>query len=137
MKLPECDYDIPKKLRPFHCPRPIPSDPIKRKPLDPKHAWRTSPQNMSIILQAQRGNVRAHPYPNTTKLLCLAGTENMAPHLNGEVYWQPWDSANSTTGSNQQYNGTRLQYQYDLRFSCHEDNEKNLICTRGNWGPKR
>lgn len=136
LKQPECDYDIVTDHRPDHCARPMNEDPPKKQPLSPNHPLRTSIENKSILATVERGNARADPFPNNTKLLCLAGTDGVIPHLNGEVYWQPWDNAKGTTGSNEKINGTNLTKQYDLRFSCREDNGGNLTCDHGNWGHK-
>lgn len=69
-----------------------------------------------------------------TVMKCLAGSEGFAPHINGEVYWQPWDRKAQATlplGDAQAEGGY-----YDERFACIEvkDKEDDLICKRGNWG---
>merc|ERR1712032_572594 len=63
----------------------------------------------------------------------MGGRDGMTPHLNGEVYWQPWNSSVGKTGR------VRGRGPFDLRFSCieasgEEASSGNLKCKSGNWG---
>merc|ERR1711920_1193642 len=55
----------------------------------------------------------------------------MAPHLNGEVFYQPWDTRARATDPNV------MSAEFDHRFACNEQGEGDLYCTHGNWATKR
>merc|ERR1711879_879273 len=58
----------------------------------------------------------------------MGGDDGLAPHLNGEIYWQPWiDSEGKSDVSIQD------QVHYDVRFDCRKT-AGNLECKKGNWG---
>merc|ERR1712217_702301 len=71
--------------------------------------------------------------PSETRVVCLRGVEGLAPHTNGEMYYQAWDA---------KARATRLapgERKYDHRFSCKEQDDGSLMCAYGNWGkqPRR
>jgi len=77
----------------------------------------------------ERGNAPIIPKPEGTRQFCFRGDDSMAVHLNGGIYWQPWDSATGATGSASWWKSAR----YDKRFQCY-DEDSSLRCPEGNWG---
>jgi len=75
------------------------------------------------------GNKKAKQLPDETKMFCFRGNEGMAPHLNGEIYWQPWIESARTTNLT-----VKDASQYDVRFDCLETKDGDLNCKAGNWG---
>jgi hypothetical protein len=70
------------------------------------------------------------------RLFCLAGNESLTPHLNGEVFWQPWDALRGAT-----WNATRLgvpSSAYESRFQCVRGTSPlDLECSSGTWGASK
>jgi len=88
---------------------------------------RSEEETARVAAAVKAGKAKAKQLPKEARLYCLNGPRQLAPHHNGEVYWQPWNNANQTTGS-----GTG--WKYDLRFACKEGSNGDLVCTKGNWG---
>jgi len=74
------------------------------------------------------GNKPAKRFPIDSRIFCFQGRDGLAPHLNGEVYWQKWDAMTQATSHD-----TASSDQYDVRFQC-KANGDDLECTKGNWG---
>eukprot|EP00928_Gymnodinium_smaydae_P046616 TRINITY_DN31064_c0_g1_i1.p1 TRINITY_DN31064_c0_g1~~TRINITY_DN31064_c0_g1_i1.p1 ORF type:complete len:780 (+),score=116.17 TRINITY_DN31064_c0_g1_i1:48-2387(+) len=67
--------------------------------------------------------------PKGLKLFCFQGNETLTPHMNGEIYWSPW---NADEGRTANFQDNQL---YDQRFACTAGGQVNqLHCTKGNWG---
>jgi len=78
-----------------------------------------------------KGNLPAKPLPPEVRLFCLNGDKGLAPHLNGEVYWQPWSADTQATGD---VVGAS-QRDFDMRFRCREEGlEGDLVCAKSNGG---
>lgn len=83
----------------------------------------------AVLAEVEYGNRKAEQLPADVKVYCFRGNEGLAPHLNGEVYWQPWDSHKGMTGK-----PLGMPSAYDSRFACQATSDKDLKCDRGNWG---
>lgn len=127
LKFPFCDHEFERDWY-ADCPANI-TTPRKRWPLSPDHPARQTPEAKQVLAAVERGNVQPIPLPENLKLFCLAATDGLAPHLNGEIYYQPWDAKKGTTDL------SRTGKNYDLRFACREKGT-DLHCDRGNWGNK-
>jgi len=127
MKQPECDYDNPR--RPPHCPPPLPNHP-SRKPRGPDDPLRRTPEARGVLAAVELGRAQAARVPASARVLCLAGEDGMAPHINGEVYWQPWDLKAGATGSTE----SKDKAHYEFRMACREESGGDLTCDHGNWG---
>lgn len=130
MKFPHCDHEFAKDPE-ADCPANI-SSPRKRWPLSPDHPSRQTPEAKLVLAAVERGRARPTPLADDLRLFCLAGSDGMAPHLNGEIYVQPWDSLAGATDSK------KKGKKYDARFRCRAHGA-DLVCKRGNWGkePRR
>jgi len=73
-------------------------------------------------------NVPAKNIPSNVTTYCLKGDENLTPHLNGEVYWQPWDHKTASTLLER---GRRKMHEYDDRFNCSLSGFGEMNCNKG------
>jgi len=78
-----------------------------------------------------KGDAFLAELPPGVRMLCFAGSEGMAPHLNGEIFWQPWD--HNTGATLPALTGKH----YDTRFMCKSSGQADLDCLTGNWGNQR
>merc|ERR1712194_259718 len=62
----------------------------------------------------------------------MGGKDGMAAHLNGEIYWQPWNAQLGITDTS--FSGDTSGRTFDMRFSCKELPSGDLECKKGNWG---
>eukprot|EP00929_Paragymnodinium_shiwhaense_P013920 TRINITY_DN121768_c0_g1_i1.p1 TRINITY_DN121768_c0_g1~~TRINITY_DN121768_c0_g1_i1.p1 ORF type:complete len:909 (+),score=198.56 TRINITY_DN121768_c0_g1_i1:50-2776(+) len=70
--------------------------------------------------------------PKSVQLYCFSGDDNFVPHLNGEVFWQPWNHGTMATLENE---GGFDKKVYEQRFRCRVINSgKDLECDTGTWG---
>jgi len=122
LKNPKSDNDLHRKAA---------EDTTSREILVKEH--KSSLEEVEKVLQAVNdGNQKAKQIPAEAQLYCLNGIRGLAPHLNGEVYWQPWNSATQTTG---ELLKTQPDYkQFEDRFSCKQVNENDLECTHSQDG---
>lgn len=81
-----------------------------------------------VMAAVERGNAKARQLPPDAKLYCLNGDRQLAPHHNGEIFWQPWDVKGQRTDRSSK--GPH----FDMRFECAERDGGDLVCQRGNWG---
>ncbi|CAK0873934.1 unnamed protein product [Prorocentrum cordatum] len=44
-----------------------------------------------VAAAVERGKAKSRQLPPGVRLYCLNGRRQLAPHHNGEIYWQPWD----------------------------------------------
>jgi len=88
-----------------------------------------TPKEAEVLAAVLRGNKPAKQLPVDVRIYCFQGPDGLAPHLNGEVYWQKWDAMAQATSRE-----SASADQYDLRFDCKEAEKGDLECTRGNWG---
>jgi len=72
--------------------------------------------------------------PSTVKTFCMRKEQSMTPHLNGEVYWQPWDKDQKKSISMLSKDLKFPEKSYDPRFICTENAAGALVCPEGNWG---
>lgn len=107
IKLPSKDHDLQR----------IPIDPTQQK------------EHNITKLFLEPGADPAFQLPEGTVMKCMAGPEGLAPHINGEVYWQRWDREKQVTLPMEKETKT-----YDKRFACREGENNDLVCTAGNWG---
>jgi len=85
-------------------------------------------EEAEVLRAVLLGNKPAKPLPADARIFCFQGREGLAPHLNGEVYWQKWDAMAKATSSD-----VASALDYDLRFQCKES-KGDLQCAKGNWG---
>lgn len=119
LKIPRSDPDL----------KPLQMDPTQRRRSAPSSAKQNGPEAEKFRALVAAGNARSQQWPPGMRTYCMRGADGMAPHLNGEVYWQPWNAKEGTT-----HNGPYKQGQYDQRFSCKELAGGDLECKKGNWG---
>lgn len=74
----------------------------------------------ALIVKGNENSLNHHP---GTRVHCLKNELSHAPYLNGEAYWQPWDSKTQRTGKKQGGD-------YDNRFNCWEGEDDDLICSK-------
>jgi len=87
---------------------------------------------LDAMLEAiERGNAKAKQLPPQAPIFCLQGHDALQPHLNGEIYWQKWDSKTQATSADA---AKASKDDYDVRFQCQESGNGDLRCERGNWG---
>lgn len=113
MKLPEHDHDKNEAV------------------LDP-----TQQQNGTDAskLGAIWGAERAAQLPNGTVYACLTGPENLAPQINGEIYWQRWNkTSNSTVEWDKE--AAQAKDKYDHRFDCKTLTDGSMQCEKGFFFP--
>ena len=65
------------------------------------------------------------------KLWCLNGDNNHIPHINGEVYWLPWDVRSQSTANDEHF--VLPKYIMD----CKEENNGNAVGTDLHCGPRK
>merc|ERR1712203_30569 len=119
LKIPEHDADA-KGLK---------YDPTQRRsPRSKKPEQRQGEKAEQLKAQVEDGNRPSLRIPPETRMWCYQGVDAMAPHLNGEVYWQPWDATVKATALSMK--GSK----FDLRFKCQELASGDLDCKYGNWG---
>jgi len=122
LKIPSADADL----------RPLQLDPTQNKQgYFKKSSRRQGPDAEKIAERVAKGNVKSMQWPAKTRYYCMRGAEGMAPHLNGEVYWQPWNSKTKATQED------RSGGSFDMRFACQERASGDLDCSKGNWGKSR
>lgn len=80
-----------------------------------------------LMEAVKNGNRPAKKVPPETRLYCLNGPYGLAPHINGEVYWQPWSQEKQATGSQTGKN-------FDMRFDCQLAGTEDLSCLHTNTG---
>jgi len=122
LKIPSSDADL----------RPLQLDPTQnRQGIFKKSSNRQGADAGKIAERVAKGNVKSMQWPAKTRYYCMRGAEGMAPHLNGEVYWQPWNSKTKATQED------RSGGSFDMRFACQERASGDLDCSKGNWGKSR
>lgn len=90
---------------------------------------RVGPEAAVVQAAVARGNAPATALAPSARLFCLSGSEGLAPHLNGEIYWQKWDAKANATSTEE-----APAELYDTRFQCRELERGDLECDRGTWG---
>lgn len=125
LKIPQCDDDAP--------PRPAKWCPFWRPPLKDLPAPRKGDAEVAEVLrQVKAGNRPAATFEQWSRVYCLAGSDSLTPHLNGEIYFQRW---NSTSIPQATRNITAPEY--DKRFDCVEQGDGDVYCPYGNWAKER
>jgi len=89
---------------------------------------RNSPKEVKVLEAVELGKRPAKALPEDARIFCFQGNESLSPHLNGEVYWQKWDSDTRATST-----AKADEDDYDTRFQC-KDVKGDLVCDRGQWG---
>lgn len=98
---------------------------------------RNTAEEQAILAKVDHGNRAAKQIPAGTHRYCLRGVDKLAPHLNGEVYWQPWNTKARTTQSELvELSSGKKDKGFDTRFACKELDGTDLDCDRGNWGQR-
>eukprot|EP00927_Polykrikos_kofoidii_P054839 TRINITY_DN49195_c0_g1_i1.p1 TRINITY_DN49195_c0_g1~~TRINITY_DN49195_c0_g1_i1.p1 ORF type:complete len:889 (+),score=133.17 TRINITY_DN49195_c0_g1_i1:294-2669(+) len=89
-----------------------------------------SPLSLAAALSPVAGIVTE--LPKELNYYCFAGNETFVPHLNGEVFWQQWDTKSGRTfkEGNDAFDPKR---EYEHRFDCKRIG-MNLECSSGTWG---
>jgi len=91
----------------------------------------SGPDVDAILAAVERGNAKSKQLPADARIFCFEGRDGLAPHLNGEIFWQKWDSNARATSADA---AKASKDKYDLRFQCREERNGDLHCDRGNWG---
>jgi len=89
-----------------------------------------TPKEAEVLAAVLHGNRPAKRLPADVRIYCFQGPDGLAPHLNGEVYWQKWNTMAQATSHE-----IASAQEYDLRFDCKETGKGDLECAKGNWGP--
>jgi len=116
---------------------------LKNPASDPDvHRWNAKPNPSpngesgpgvdAILAAVERGNAKSKQLPPDARIFCFEGREGFAPHQNGEIFWQKWDSNARATSTD----AARMD-EYDVRFQCHEEDNGDLNCSKGNWGDSK
>jgi len=115
---------------------------LKNPAMDPDAAiWNAKPKRPTkdvsgsdvdaILAAVERGNAKSKQLPPDARIFCFEGRDGLAPHLNGEIFWQKWDANAHATSADA---AKASADQYDLRFQCREESNSDLKCDKGNWG---
>lgn len=135
LKSPEADHDR-------HAGGPG-LDPTKEanKPLiakGMKHCW-----DLHIGDRTHADDAPAEDLPFVSTH-CYKGNESMTPHLNGQIFWQPWNKKNQSTIALNTSVTAWSEKDYDQGFDCKqiEVSTENpypgtIACNSGNWGSKK
>lgn len=113
----------------------LPSHDHDRKPSvrDPTKNFEGSEEFEGVKVLSSSGKDKPFQHPEGMKFACFGGDKSMAPHINGEIFWQRWDRETNSTLEDMD-DAVYDPKKYDRRFSCTLDTVSgDMNCESGNW----